>query len=71
MDDDGAVRVVFEVAKVFEDVGNLLESFCALFINGADFGFARTASGICLALGAPGEGATEPDDVACYRAGFE
>jgi len=39
VDDDGAVGVVFEEIKVFEDVGRLLESFCA-FINGADFGFA-------------------------------
>ena len=70
VNDNGSVCVVFEDAEILEDVGNLLKGLCA-FVNGADFGFARTASGIRLALGAPGEGATEPDDIACYRAGFE
>jgi len=33
--------------------------------------FTGTAGCVSLALGAPREGAAEPDDKACYGAGFE
>jgi len=70
VDCDRAVNEFIEEVKVFEDIDDVLECVCA-FVDCTDFGFSGTAGSVCLAFGAPVEGAAEPYDAACDGAGFE
>mmetsp|Transcript_25307 Transcript_25307/g.37481 ORF Transcript_25307/g.37481 Transcript_25307/m.37481 type:complete len:146 (+) Transcript_25307:134-571(+) len=71
VDCDRAVNEFIGQVKVFEDIDDLSECFCA-FVDCTNFSFSRAAAGsVCLAFGAPVEWAAEPYDVACDGAGFE